>query len=307
MAQTTIRPNRVRYIKLGRHGGWEQECLERQIIRIGFGSANPEKFALCESGQWQEIATRYVAEGRDKGTANRFAAELRLFCEDDGSTLWLTFARERLYWAFLTRTGPERHADGKGVWRSVAGCWRWTDVNGEPLTKQRLSGAITKLAAFRGTSCSVDHAEYIVRRINGQKTPEVEQALASLEQMKASALGLIRLLEPRDFELLVDLIFSTSGWRRVGVVGGTQKTLDIDLVLPSTGERAFVQVKSHTDSAELAEYVAQIDDEHQRMFYVHHSGKATTDDERVTVVGPEQVAELVIDAGLVGWLIRKVS
>ncbi len=107
MAQTTIRPNRVRYIKLGRHGGWEQECLERQIIRIGFGSANPEKFALCESGQWQEIATRYVAEGRDKGTANRFAAELRLFCEDDGSTLWLTFARERLYWAFLTRTGRE--------------------------------------------------------------------------------------------------------------------------------------------------------------------------------------------------------
>ncbi len=34
-----------------------------------------------------------------------------------------------------------------------------------------------------------------------------------------------RLLEPQDFELLVDLVFSTSGWRRVGVVGGTQKTL----------------------------------------------------------------------------------
>lgn len=68
-----------------------------------------------------------------------------------------------------------------------------------------------------------------------------------------------------------------------------------------------MQVKSHTTSAELAEYVARIGDEHQRMFYVYHSGKATTDDERVTVVGPEQVAALVVDAGLVGWLVQKVS
>jgi hypothetical protein len=53
----------------------------------------------------------------------------------------------------------------------------------------------------------------------------------------------MKLLGPRDFETLVDLVFSTSGWRRQGVVGKTQKTLDLDLILPSTGERAFVQVK----------------------------------------------------------------
>jgi hypothetical protein len=43
------------------------------------------------------------------------------------------------------------------------------------------------------------------------------------------------------------------------------------------------------------------------MFYVFHSGKADTDDPRVTVIGPEQLADLVMDAGLVSWLIRKVS
>jgi hypothetical protein len=61
--------------------------------------------------------------------------------------------------------------------------------------------------------------------------------------MRVSALEMMRLLEPRDFETLVDLMFSTSGWRR-GIIGNTQKTLDLDLLLPSTGERAFVQVKS---------------------------------------------------------------
>jgi hypothetical protein len=117
------------------------------------------------------------------------------------------------------------------------------------------------------------------------------------------------LLGPRDFETLVDLVFSTSGWRRQGSVGKAQKTLDLDLTLPSTGERAFVQVKSKTTSSELDEYVGKLDEfgPYDRMFYVYHSGAAETDDDRVTVVGPEKLAELVLDAGLTNWLIRKVS
>ncbi len=43
------------------------------------------------------------------------------------------------------------------------------------------------------------------------------------------------------------------------------------------------------------------------MFYVFHSGEAETDDPRVIVIGSEQLADLVMEAGLVSWLIRKVS
>jgi hypothetical protein len=155
----------------------------------------------------------------------------------------------------------------------------------------------------------VDVAEYVVRRINGLKTPEVEQAVVALKGMKASVLEMMRLLGPRDFETLVDLVFSISGWRRQGIVGKTQKTLDLDLILPSTGERAFVQVKSRTDSPELADYVARLDElgPYDRMFFGYHSGKAETDDERVIVIGPEKLAEMVMDAGLATWLMRKES
>ena len=64
------------------------------------------------------------------------------------------------------------------------------------------------------------------------------------------------------------------------------------------GERAFVQVKSKTTSAELAGYVNKFNelDLYGRMFYVYHSGDANTDDDRVIVVGPEKLAELVLDA-----------
>jgi hypothetical protein len=215
--------------------------------------------------------------------------------------------RRRNVLGFLDPSAPERHADGDGVWRRVAGGWQARDRLGEPLTTDRLSGNLTKLTGFRGTSCRIDAQQYLVRRINGEKTPEVERALAAVQQMKISALELMRLLHPRDFETLVDLVFSTSGWRRQGPIGRTQRTLDLDLMLPSTGERAFVQVKSHTTSAELAEYVGRLDEPYDWMFYVYHSGEATTDDERVRVIGPEKLAELVMEAGLVNWLVRKVS
>jgi hypothetical protein len=308
LAREKISPTRVRYIKLGEAGSWEKECLEKGIIRIGFGSAQSERFELCQSGRWNDLSESFIVSGKDKGTATRFTNELRFFFEDEGSMLWITFMGERLYWGMVGRTKPAPHADAHGVWRPIRGGWQCTDLHGEQLTKDRLSGALTKLAAYRGTSCDVDVSDYVIRRVNGEKIPEVERALAASKEMKASALGLMKLLGERDFELLVDLVFTTSGWRRVGIIGKTQKTLDLDLILPSTGERAFVQVKSKTTSDELAEYVARIEDgPYNRMFYVFHSGKAETNDPRVTVIGSEQLAELVMDAGLVSWLIRKVS
>jgi hypothetical protein len=266
---------------------------------------------LCQSGRWKELADSFIAEGKDRGTAARFAKELRIFFEDDGRTLWITFMSGRLYWGMLESAPAQMHADGAGVWRTVKGGWSGADVNGAPLSKDRLSGALTKLAGYRGTSCDVDVATYVVRRVNGQKMPEVERALAASQETSAAALDLIRMLTPQDFELLVDLVFSTSGWRRLGDVGRTQDTVDFELVLPSTRERAFVQVKSKTTSTELAEYVAKLGeraDLYRRMFYVYHSGSpAPPADQGVTLIGPEQLAEMVVDAGLVKWLIEKVS
>ncbi|MBA2525198.1 MAG: hypothetical protein H0V18_05345 [Pyrinomonadaceae bacterium] len=59
--------------------------------------------------------------------------------------------------------------------------------------------------------------------------------------MKGSAIDLMKLLGDRDFEILFDFVFTTSGWRGVSIVGKTRKTLDLDLILPRPGQ-AFVQV-----------------------------------------------------------------
>jgi hypothetical protein len=52
----------------------------------------------------------------------------------------------------------------------------------------------------------------VIRRINGHKTPEV--AVTAVENVTLCVQELMKLLGPRDFEMLVDLVFTNSGWRR---------------------------------------------------------------------------------------------
>ena len=121
----------------------------------------------------------------------------------------------------------------------------------------------------------------------------------------------MRMLTWQDFELLVDLIFTASGWRRVGLVGRVQKTVDLELILPSTNERAFVQIKCQANADNLRDYAKRFEqaDLYDRMFFVWHSGTVPSSEEAdgITLVGPKRLARMCIDAGLASWLREKVS
>ena len=160
------------------------------------------------------------------------------------------------------------------------------------------------------TICSVDSLDYLIRKINDQDLPEVAAARSARSVLLRSTTGLMRLLTGRDFELLIEPVFSQSGWRRISASGGTQKTIDIELVLPTTGEAAFVQVKSKTNQVQLDDYIerfAERDD--ARMFYVYHTSQTTLTcaDDRVILVGPDRLAEMVMDTGLFDWLLKKAG
>jgi hypothetical protein len=119
------------------------------------------------------------------------------------------------------------------------------------------------------------------------------------------------LLTWQDFELLIDLIFSTSGWRRTSIVGKTQKTLDLELELPTTGEKAFVQIKSHANAGALSEYEKRFRETtaYKRMFFIWHSGSLSESikADGITLIGPNKLAGFILDSGLTRWLRKKVS
>ena len=81
-------------------------------------------------------------------------------------------------------------------------------------------------------------------------------------------------------------------------------------MLPSTGERAFVQVKSETSQSELNSYIEKIHARSEtRMFYIFHSASSAlqTSHEKCAVMGPNRLAHMVLDAGLYDWLIEKAD
>lgn len=302
-----IAPKSVRYIKLGEGGTWEKECIEQGLLQFGTDSGNPETLQWAAEGRWTELAASWRAV-KSQGTATRFTNETRFYFEAGPEDLWITFVGERFYWGFLEPGVPKPIQPDLSSVRKVRGGWRCVDRDGKPLLKSNLPGSITSLAAYRGTSCSVKAAAHVVRRINAELSEEVKRAETVRSELIHSLVPLIRRLGPRDFEVLVELIFGASGWRRIDSTGGTRKLLDLDLELPSTGERAFVQVKARTSQAEFEAYAQQRKDGvFNRMFYVYHTGAVTTDDEAITVIEAPRLARMTLDAGLTDWVIRKAE
>jgi hypothetical protein len=303
---------RVCYIKLGMGGEWETECINEGIIRIGFQSQRSEILEASIGGNWPAVREWWLKKGKSSAAATSAMNQWKIFFEDRGDTIWITFNAGRMYWGSCS-SELLPHQSGEGTMRRILGGWCYRDNagQGEPLSIERLAGSLTRILGFRGTVCVLEErrASYVLNRIKGDRSPEVDGAVAALANLQESVRSLLTLLGPKDFELLVDLVFARGGWQRLGAVGQTQKTIDIDLVMPITGERCFVQVKSDANQRQLDDYVQRLEamQGFERMFFVHHSGSATTDNPNVTVIGPERLASLVVDAGLTNWLIEKVA
>ena len=135
--------------------------------------------------------------------------------------------------------------------RATVDGWHCRTIKGTPLTSDRIAGNLWMVQRFEGGICRVKPLEYLLRKLNDEPPPELAAAAEAERALMDAIVRLMRLLNWQDFELLVDLAFSASGWRRIGVVGGVVRTADLELILPTTGERAFVQVKARASNADL--------------------------------------------------------
>jgi hypothetical protein len=286
------------FIKLGEKGEWESECLRDGTLRFGY-HATPHNLSL--DGDWAAIRQIWMEKRGNPGVATRDVNQIRIFYEAPVGTLFITFAGSYLYWC---KVGDkiELLSDGSRVRNTFDGWHNTTD---------RLSGNLLKVQMFRGTICKVRPTDYLLRKLRDQLPPQLVEAEEAEHRLKNAIIGLMSLLTWQDFESLVDLIFSSSGWRRISRVGGTQKTVDIELVLPTTSQRAFVQIKSEASASSLSDYSEQFEstDAFDRMFFVWHTGNIGTNEasKQITLVGPEELARMVLDAGVLSWLREKVS
>jgi len=303
-----ISPKKVRYIKLGVGGDWEEWCLENGTIRLGYESPYHNE---SMNGQWDVVRNYWLKERNgNEGAATRDVNQIRDFYELGENDLWITFYQRKLYWCKASST-VELLDDGSRV-RKTIGEWSCKSLNGQSLTIENIDGRVTKVQGFRGTICGIDMQDYLVNKINGQSQPEVEKAKQHLCKLKNSIKDLIKGLWWNDFELLIDLIFSSSGWQRISVLGKTEKDIDLDLFSPVTQKRAFVQIKSSSSAETFLNYIETFSkyEHYDEMYFVVHtscdglkticSGKTN-----IHLMDLDRIADLVINAGLVNWLITK--
>lgn len=309
-AGAAFAPTTVRYVKLGRGGCWSAAALVDKVIPFGFREVT---HAACAAGDWTGVKAQLLAAGRTPSGASHAVRELRDIYERGGGCLWFTIADGHLHWAFAE---PEvipvadRGDDQPSRFRRVRGTWRRDSLTGEPLTTRSLSSALLRTASYRMTICKVDHQDYLLRRIRGEADPLHRAAVDLQAEMTTLAARLIAQLDWRDFETLVDLILTRSGWRRGSKVGDGEVDVDMLYDNPSTGETAWVQVKSSASSKTLADYHGRFtrDGSCQHFFFACHSP-----DTMLTLpVGRGMhlwtgaaLAVVAIRAGLFDWLVER--
>lgn len=305
----------IRYIKLGSSGRWEKRCIEEdQTIRLGYHSKLHQQ---CLDGEWETLHSHWkVRRNGDQGAATRDVNQIRDFYEAPETDIWVTFYKRHLYWCEVEGEVIEDGDEGDRF-RRVKGKWSCMGKrNRQPLAIENLDGRITKTQGFRGTICAIalEMEDYLLKKVEGIDQRDVKDARAAADALTKSIQKLIRGLWWKDFELLVDLIFSKLGWQRVSLLGKTEKDIDLDVRSPITKKRACVQVKSSTTVDEISKCFRNLGEyaQYDEKYFVYHTldGKpedVERDDERYILWDDARVADLVVQAGLIDWLILKRS
>ena len=96
----------------------------------------------------------------------------------------------------------------------------------------------------------------------------------------------------------------------MGVVGRSEKAIDLDLICPIIDERAFIQIKSQSSAQEFEEYLNAYNemDGYDRFIYIVHTPspdlEAIADQNPRLMLGPK-IASAVVKSGLADWVVKK--
>ena len=305
-----IQAKNALFINLGRKGKYQKDCIENSnTIQLGFKDT---PHSACLKGEWEEVEKYWNRHKKNKGKATETVRQIKDFYESPEDTIWITFHNRKLFWCFAERK-VYLHKD-RSRFRKVKGKWSSKDINGNILYIEKLSGNFTKVQRFQGTICRVKEFDYLLNKLNNKRLPEIQEAEIALDELKYKLKPLIQKLTYKDFELLADLIFTSSGWKRISTVGKTEKYIDMVLFSPVNNKKAFVQVKSASKLDEYKKYKKDFIEmkQYDEMYYVVHTPDDKLDhiletNKNIKVITLNKITELTINSGLINWLIEKCA
>ena len=208
---------------------------------------------------------------------------------------------------------PDGQSQEQGhFWLNCERPWSNRSLGGRVLTITDLPGDVTLTQGFRATVGKPKHQEKILRVLRDERDPDVIACANARGTYEKAVRAIVSRLSWKDFELLINIVLDRSGWVRLSRVGGTMKSIDLDVANWVIAERAFVQVKSTAGQRELESSIDnfQRSPQYNRMIFATHTpeGKLKTpSDPSVHVWQAEQIADLVVRLGLGEWVENRLA
>ncbi len=310
-------PGEVRYVKNGPGGRWWRAARSKGELHAGWNEV-PSAVLLGGSAEDARpyVEALFKPDSAGRGAANRDLKALAALIERPSRFVWITFEERRMWWC--TVTDEVEVVDGGSTkerghfWLKCDRPWSDRTIDGErQLILSDLPGSVTTVAGYRATVCEPAASTDILRVIRNEDDPAVRTAREARIAYCEAIEMLVRRLQPRDFELLIELILSRDGWARISAVGGSGADIDVEVENRSANEIAFVQVKSQADQSTLSDSIRRFSeqrDRYSRMIFAVHSprGGIASPGLPVHVWGPAEIADLVVRTGLGDWLEKRV-
>jgi hypothetical protein len=307
-------PESVRYVKNGAGGQWWKAAKLNEQIHLGWRNIPGALLSAADMTPIEDL-TRSQYGGRSGATQDINA--LRTLLDRPSQHVWVTFQDGCMWWCTVRdviETNPDGETRDRGhFWLTCATAWSNHSFDGLRLfTMAELPGVITKIAGFKGTVCEPEGWKEILRVIRNEEDADAAAATHARETYEAAVGTLVARLGSKDFELLVDLILSRTGWARLAKLGGVTEGIDVEVENPASGEIAFVQVKSRATQAILDDYVSRFNERkeryHRMIFAVHKPvGKlAPPDGQPVQIWTGNRIARLVVRLGLGDWVAKRL-
>jgi hypothetical protein len=307
---TAALPDSVRYVKNGRAGQWWKTAKANGQIHLGWRDI-PD--AQLRTSDLETIEGLIRAQFGNKSGATQDFKALRTLLVNPSQHVWVTFQDGCMWWCTVrdeVEKNPDIETKERGhFWLTCELPWSNYSMDGKRhLVKSELPGIVAAVAGYQATVCEPTGWKEILRIIRNEEDPDALIAALARQTYEDAVAKLVARLGDKDFELLIDLILSRTGWGRLGKVGGPTEGIDIEVENVSSDEIAFVQVKSTATQAVLDDYVSRFNaqrDRYDRMIFAVHSPKGVLTPptgQFVSVWTGKDIARRVVKLGLGDWV-----
>lgn len=306
-------PGSVRYVKLGAGGRWWKAARDRGQIHFGWKQIPAEALAGGDLAAIEKAIRDHY--GPKQGATQDFKA-VRSVLDRPSRHVWVAYQDGSLWWCTVLDgivVNPAGESMDLGhFWLTCDRPWTDRSLQGRRLALSELPGIVGATSGFQGTACTPGGWKEILRILTDAEDPAVMAAAQARAAYETAIATLVARLMPKDFELLVDLVLSRTGWSRLEKLGGSTEGVDVEVENPALDEIAFVQVKSRADQGVLDDYVGRFldrRDRYARMIFAVHSPKGEIvppTDEPIQVWDGSRIAHLVVRLGLGDWVANRV-